>query len=99
MTFRFRQWHKGTSRESSITRSCKNGIAWLRLSRGKFRASKTTSSRTARRATNQIIRPLAIRAIMDQDDKTFEHFENEWRLARFVEVNGLYLLSCVTGCR
>ena len=36
---------------------------------------------------------------MDQDTQRFDHFESDWRLARFVEVNGLFLFSGVTGCR
>ena len=36
---------------------------------------------------------------MDQDTQRFDNFESDWRLARFVEVNGLFLFSGVTGCR
>jgi len=36
---------------------------------------------------------------MSDDNPGFEHFESDWRLARFVEVNGLFLFSGVTGCR
>ena len=37
--------------------------------------------------------------IMGEDNPDFEHFESDWRLSRFVEVNGLFLFSGVTGCR
>ena len=36
---------------------------------------------------------------MDQNTRHFDNFESDWRLARFVEVNGLFLFSGVTGCR
>jgi len=36
---------------------------------------------------------------MSEGDPGFEHFESDWRLAQFVEVNDLFLFSGVTGCR